>query len=315
MTTGPAMTGQISEDSMTYMQKITPCLWFNQNAEEAVQFYSSAFKNSKTLNTTRYGEAGSEASGQPQGSVMTVTFELEGQEFTALNGGPHFKFTPAVSFFVNCENEQGIDELWAKLSAGGSVLMGLDKYPFSKKFGWVQDKYGVSWQMTLTGQKTKISPFLLFVGEQNGKAEEAMTFYTSLFENSGITKVVPYGAGQGEKEGNVQHAVFSLGGQELMAMESGRDHRFAFTPAISLFVKCETQAEVDRLWNGFTEHGEAGQCGWLTDAYGVSWQIVPKVLPEMLLDRNPRKSETVMRAMVQMNKLDIDTLKQAYTST
>src|SRR6266404_4232901 len=101
------------------MQKITPCLWFNDNAEEAVKFYTSIFKNSKTKGVARYGEAGAKASRRPQGSVMTVSFELDGQEFLALNGGPHFKFSPAISFIANCKTQQEIDELWAKLSAGG----------------------------------------------------------------------------------------------------------------------------------------------------------------------------------------------------
>jgi len=158
------------------MQKITPFLWFDNQAEEAVNFYTSIFKNSKIKSVSRYGEAGAEASGRPKGTVMTVTFELEGQEFIALNGGPHFKFTEAISFVVNCESQDKVDELWEKLS----------------------------------------------------------------------------------------------------------------------------------------EDGEKGQCGWLKDKYGVSWQIVPTVLGEMLQDKDPMKSEKVMEALLQMGKIDIKTLKQAY---
>ena len=158
------------------MQKITPCLWFDDKVEEAVNFYVSTFKNSKVGSIARYGEAGAKVSGRPKGSVMTVTFELEGQEFLALNGGPHFKFSEAISFMVNCETQEKIDEMWEKLSAGG----------------------------------------------------------------------------------------------------------------------------------------EKGQCGWLKDKYGLSWQIVPPVLGEMLQDKNSAKSERVMKAMLQMHKLDIKTLRQAY---
>ena len=158
------------------MQKINPCLWFDDKAEEAARFYVSIFKNSKLGNITRYGESGAEVSGRPTGSVMTVTFEIEGQEFVALNGGPHFKFSEAISFMVKCETQKEIDEMWEKLSQGG----------------------------------------------------------------------------------------------------------------------------------------KEGQCGWLKDKYGLSWQIVSPVWDEMLRDKDVKKSERVMKAILQMSKPDIKTLKQAY---
>lgn len=158
------------------MQGITPFLWFDNQAEEAASFYTSLFKNSRVLNVARYGEAGAEVSGIPRGTVMTVTFELDGQEFTALNGGPAFTFSEAISFMV----------------------------------------------------------------------------------------------------------------------------------------KCETQEEVDRLWERLTEGGEAGECGWLKDRYGVSWQIVPTALGEMLQDSDPRRSERVTAALLKMKKIDIEKLRQAY---
>src|SRR3972149_7990491 len=161
---------------MTIKQKITPFLWFDDKAEEAVNFYVSIFKNSKIGSIARYGEAGAEVSGRQKGTVMTVTFQLDGQEFVALNGGPIFNFSPAISFVVNCE----------------------------------------------------------------------------------------------------------------------------------------TQEEVDRLWERLSEGGEREQCGWLKDKYGVSWQVVPTVLGEMLQDKDAERSERVMKAMLQMNKIDIEGLKKAY---
>jgi predicted 3-demethylubiquinone-9 3-methyltransferase (glyoxalase superfamily) len=158
------------------MQKINPFLWFDDKAEEAVKFYTSVFKNSKIGSVTRYGDAGAEVSRRPKGTVMTVTFELEGEEFIALNGGPHFTFSPAISFVVNCETQEEVDNLWEKLSEGG------------------------------------------------------------------------------EKE----------------------------------------------------------QCGWLKDKYGLSWQIVPAVLGEMMQGKDSMKSGKVMKALLQMDKIDIETLKQAY---
>jgi predicted 3-demethylubiquinone-9 3-methyltransferase (glyoxalase superfamily) len=122
------------------MQKITPCLWFDDNAEEAVHFYTSIFKNSRITGVSRYGEEGAKISGRPVGSVLTVTFELEGQAFTALNGGPLFKFSPAISFMANCKTQEEIDHLWEKLSAGGRI----------EQCGWLQDKFGISWQIVPT---------------------------------------------------------------------------------------------------------------------------------------------------------------------
>ena len=158
------------------MQRITPCLWFDSQAEKAAKFYTSIFKRSKIVSIARYGKEGSKASGRPKGTVMTVLFQLEGQEFLALNGGPQFKFSEAISFIVNCRTQKEIDEYWKKLSAGG----------------------------------------------------------------------------------------------------------------------------------------EEGPCGWLKDRYGMSWQIVPAVLGEMLQDKDPEKAERVMKAMLQMKKIDVKALKEAY---
>jgi predicted 3-demethylubiquinone-9 3-methyltransferase (glyoxalase superfamily) len=290
------------------MQKISPFLWFDGQAEEAAKFYTSLFADSKILRTVRYGESGP----GPKGTVMTVSFKLEGQEFVALNGGPQFTFTPALSFFVTCTSENEIDALWKNLSERGKVLMELQKYPFSEKFGWVSDRYGLSWQLNLAGNQKRITPFLMFVGKQHGKAEEAMSFYTSLFEHSSIDQVERYGAVEGETEGTVVHGKFSLAGQQFMAMDSNREHQFTFTPALSLFVACETQAEVDEFWEKLSSGGTKDQCGWLQDRYGVSWQVVPTVLIELLGDPDPVRAQKVMEAMLKMKKLDIKELQQAY---
>jgi predicted 3-demethylubiquinone-9 3-methyltransferase (glyoxalase superfamily) len=243
---------------------------------------------------------------------MSATFLLDGLEFIALNGGPQFKFSPATSFFVECETRGEVDEAWKKLSKGGTVLMELAAYPFSEKFGWVQDKFGVSWQLNLAGRKQTITPFLMFVGEQHGKAEEAMSFHISLFKNSSITRIERYGAGEAEAEGTVKHARFALNGQQFMAMDSGRKHPFTFTPAISFFVSCETQKEIDYFWEKLSAGGEKDRCGWLKDKFGVSWQIVPPILGEFLNDEDEEKSERVMKAMLEMDKLDIKALRRAY---
>ena len=290
------------------MQKITPFLWFNDHAEEAMTFYTSIFQDSMIESISRFGD---DVPG-PKGKVMTGTFRLAGQEFMALNGGPQYQFTPATSFFVVCQDEKEIDALWEKLSAGGTVLMELGRYPFSEKFGWLNDRYGLSWQLSQAGLQQKITPFLMFVGDQAGRAEEAIRFYTAVFTNSTTINIQHYGAGMGEPEGTVQHAVFKLNGEEFMALDSGQGHAFTFTPAVSFFVSCETQEEVDYFWEKLSEGGEKGPCGWLTDPFGVSWQIVPTILGVLMNDPDPEKARRVTQAMLQMGKIDIAGLKRAY---
>ena len=152
----------------------------------------------------------------------------------------------------------------------------------------------------------KITPFLWF----NDQAEEAVNFYVSIFKNSRIVRVSRYGdAGPGPK-GSVMSATFELEGQQFYALNGGP--QFSFTPAISLFVNCEGQAEVDELWDKLSAGGRKDRCGWLQDKYGLSWQIVPSVLGKLLGDKNPSKSSSVMKAMLQMDKLDIARLQQAY---
>jgi predicted 3-demethylubiquinone-9 3-methyltransferase (glyoxalase superfamily) len=152
----------------------------------------------------------------------------------------------------------------------------------------------------------KITPFLWF----DGKAEEATNFYASIFKNSKIGSITRYGENGPGPKGTVMSATFQLEGQEFMALNGGP--QFTFSPAISFFVNCETQEEADELWENLSEGGEKQRCGWLKDKYGVSWQIVPTALGKMLNDPDPAKSGRVMKAMLQMDKIDIDRLKQAY---
>jgi predicted 3-demethylubiquinone-9 3-methyltransferase (glyoxalase superfamily) len=298
------------------MRSIHPCLWFDTEAEEAVQYYVSLFENAKVTDTTRYTGIGSEIHGKHAGEVMTVGFELDGEKFTALNGGPHFSFTPAISLFVVCESAAEVDRLWRGLEEGGQVLMPLDKYGWSDRYGWVQDRFGLSWQVFLgkyddVGQK--ITPCFLFVGKQQAKAEEAVHFYASGFKPSKITGILHYGDGEEGPKGTVKHAQFSLRDNVFMAMDSHLEHDFSFNEAFSLVVECETQEEVDCFWRHLSDGGEIQQCGWLKDRYGVSWQVVPKILFEMLGDHDSPGTRRVTEAMLRMKKLEIAGLKKAYT--
>lgn len=294
------------------MQRIIPFLWFDNNAEEAAKFYGTAFKNSKSGNTTRYDESGAKVSGKPKGSVMTVPFELAGQQFIALNGGPTFKFTQALSFFVQCETENEIDKLCEILSEDSpKIFWPLKEYPFSKKYAWVTDKFGFSWQLNFTGSKQKITPFLMFDGKQLGKGEEAINFYTTVFPNSHIDSVVHYGPENKQCEGLVVHGVFKLSGQEFIAMDSGLPNNINFNESLSFVVNCDNQEEVDYYWNKLSSVPESEQCGWLKDKYGVSWQIVPTILPKLLSDKDAAKSKRAVQALLKMKKINIDELKRA----
>lgn len=297
------------------MRKIIPFLWFDQNAEEAINFYVSIFGNSKILNVSRYDDASSKAAEMPEGLVMSIDFELEGQSFGALNGGPMFKFNPAMSFFVNCESKEEVDRLWSKLSDGGEVMMELGKYPYSDWYGWIQDKYGVSWQLFQGRQsQQKIVPALMFSGDLKGRAEEAVQFYTSLFKNSSVSIMARYEEGDmGGRAGAIKHANFYVDGYNMIAMDNFMEQaNYSFAQGVSLMINCRDQAEVDFFWEKLSEGGQTSQCGWTMDKYGIPWQVVPTILGELLNDPDPVKAKRVMEAMLKMTKIEIEDLKKAY---
>lgn len=285
-------------------QKIYPCLWFDGQAEQAAGFYTALFPASRVSRTARVTESVAKASGQQAGSVLTVDFELDGHRVLALNGGPHFKFTPALSFFVCRNDEQEIDRLWASLSSGGELRMPLDRYPWAEKYGWTADRFGVEWQLMLSPGKQKIAPAFLFVREQFGKGQEAIDFYRSVFRNSEIESIA-----RDEATKSVQHCAFSLEGTDFALMEGPGEHNFTFTPAFSLVVDCQDQAEIDAYWSKLSDGGTTEQCGWLKDKYGVSWQVVPSSLGSLI--SQPGKADKVMAALMGMHKLDMGILEAA----
>jgi predicted 3-demethylubiquinone-9 3-methyltransferase (glyoxalase superfamily) len=291
------------------MQTITPHLWFDKEAKEATDFYTSIFPDSAIKNTTTIHNT-------PSGAAHIVSFELLGQALMAISAGPLFKFTPAVSFLVACKMKEEIDALWGKLAEGGSALMALGEYPFSEKYGWLQDRYGLSWQLMFMGDRPlgqRIIPTLMFVGAQYGEAEDAINFYTSVFHNARVGDIVRYGKGEApDREGTVKHAAFTLEGQEFAAMDSARAHNFSFNEAISFMVYCNTQAEIDYYWEKLSAVPEAEQCGWLKDRYGLSWQVVPTAMDEMLRSPDEKKVARVTEAFLQMKKFDLAALQKAY---
>jgi predicted 3-demethylubiquinone-9 3-methyltransferase (glyoxalase superfamily) len=297
------------------MQKITPCLWFDRNAEEAMNFYCSIFPDSQIYKIHRYPSEGLEGPMKGfENQVLTGVFQLAGMMFHALDGGPIFKFTPANNFMVSCETAEETREIFNKLNEGREPLMPLQKYPFSEMYGWTADKYGLSWQVGMMPgpAKQKITPGFMFVQKNFGKVEEALNFYTTLFKNSSIDMVAKYEEGEGDEVGKVKYSAFTLEGMQFSAMESSGPHHFDPNEAISFQVDCADQAEIDYFWNAMTaDGGMESQCGWLKDKYGFSWQIVPEMLGGMLNDPDQDKVQRVTHAFLQMKKLDIAALEAA----
>jgi predicted 3-demethylubiquinone-9 3-methyltransferase (glyoxalase superfamily) len=291
------------------MQKITPHLWFDKEAKEAAAFYTSLFSNSAVKHTATLHNT-------PSGSVDLVSIELSGQEFRSMSAGPLFKFTPAISFLVACDTKKEVDALWRQLSKGGSALMELGEYPFSERYGWTADRYGLSWQVMFMGErkiKQKITPTLMFVGTQCGKAEEAINFYASLFHNARVGRVLRNGKNEEpDREGTIKHAGVTLEEQEFAIMDSAHAHNFTFNEAISLMVNCDTQDEIDYYWEKLSADPKAEACGWLKDKYGLSWQVFPRDLEQMVTDSDQKKVARVTEAFLKMKKFDIAKLKEAY---
>lgn len=297
-------------------QKITPHLWFDREAKEAAEFYTSLFPDSKVMNVSTLHDT-------PGGDTDIVSFKLWGYQFMAISAGPLFKFNPSISFMVNFDPSQDtdaktrIDEVWNKLMEGGKALMPLDKYPFSERYGWVQDKYGLSWQLILTNpegeERPIIIPSLMFVGDKAGKAEEATDFYLSVFKNAKRGAIARYSADQApDKEGTVMFTDFKLEGQWFAAMDSAQKHDFAFNEAVSLLVNCEDQKEIDYYWDKLSAVPESEQCGWLKDKYGVSWQIAPADLGEMMERGSEEQIARVTQAFLKMKKFNLAELQKTY---
>jgi predicted 3-demethylubiquinone-9 3-methyltransferase (glyoxalase superfamily) len=265
-----------------------PCLWFDGQAKAAAELYCSLFENSRIT----------------MHSPMVVNFELNGQKFMGLNGGPMFTINPSISMSATFDSVQKVNEAWNKLADGGKVMMDIGTYDWSERYGWLQDRFGLSWQISV-GKVHEIKPSFMFVNNQFGKAEAAVHFYTTVFDNSSIEAMSHYPDGK-----NVLYAEFNLKQHNFIAMDGPGEHLFSFNEAVSLVVDCENQQEIDYYWNKLLgDGGQEGQCGWLKDKYGVSWQIIPTIMGKLMTD--PDKAPRVMNELMKMKKMDIQTLVSA----
>lgn len=278
------------------MKALYPCIWMNNNAQQAAEFYCSVFPDAKIEDN----------------NPMVTTWSSLGEKFMLLNGGPRFRPTPSISFYSIFPEENQIQQIWDKLADGGMVMMPLDSYPWSKKYGFLQDRYGLSWQLETNvpeGAKQRFIPAFMFTGDQFGRAEEAIQRYSEIFPDSSTCFISRYGNDAGDQSGKINHAQFFLSGQRFAAMDSSLDHKFNFTEGLSLVVPCEDQSEIDFFWEKLTDGGQESQCGWLKDKFGVSWQIVPANLSQLISD--PQKGSRVVEAFMKMKKFDIAALENA----
>lgn len=280
---------------------IHPCLWYDGNAKTAAEFYCSLFPNSKITTDT----------------PLVVNFNLDGQKFMGLNGGPTFKPNPSISFFVISESNDEINELYKQLSEGGMVMMPLDKYDWSEQYAFIQDRYGLSWQIMkgkYSDVNQKITPCFLFTDERFGKAEESVKFYTGIFPGSSVSGILLYQENEGAQvKGKVKHSQYIIDDKVFMAMDGAGEHKFGFNEAVSFVVECSNQEEVDYYWDKLTaDGGQESMCAWLKDKFGVSWQIVPAKLGELIGSPDKEKAGRAMQAMLKMKKIIITDLEKAY---
>lgn len=272
------------------MQRIVPNIWCQGSANDVGNFYAATFPDTSMEVTAFYPEEDlpdfqKDFAGQP----LVVDVTVSGYQLRLINAGGEFRPTPAISFIINMDpSAHGGEELtrgeimrmWDALADGGQVRMALGEYPHSLLYGWVEDRFGVNWQLMLTDPagepRPLVVPQLLFTGA-DVQAQQAIELYTRRLPDSSPGMVVPQG-----DSGGVMYAEFTLAGQRFSAMDGGTIHDFTFSPGLSLEVDCTDQEEIDSLWEALSAVPEAEQCGWLVDRFGVSWQIVPVNMGELM---------------------------------
>lgn len=290
------------------MQKIIPHLWYDKEALEAATWYTELFEDSKIIQTSIISDT-------PSGDAQTVDFQLAGMRFCAISAGPYFSINPSISLMVACTSPEEVDRLHSSLSAGGIELMPLGEYPFSKRYAWVQDKYGLSWQLMLVDsdkEQQRIRMSLLFAGEACGKAEEALDYYASVFEGAEKGYVNYYQKGEvPEERAVINYSELNVDGNQIVIMDHGMGGDFTFNEAFSLMVSCKDQEEIDYFWEKLSFVPESEQCGWVKDQFGLSWQIVPERMDEIMEGTTEDGRKRVMDALLKMKKLDIAALEKA----
>ncbi len=280
-------------------QRIIPAIWCDGTADEAARFYADVFREGSVVE---------------QAPGLAATVSIHGFGLSLINGGDQYAPNPSISCILNFDpllfggEDQArayLDELYERLSGGG-VLMELGEYPFSARYTWVRDRFGMTWQLMLTDPAGEPRPFILpafmFGGTNHANAEEATEAWIALFDDTRRGALRRYEEGGPMEAGTVMFTDFTLHGTWMAAMDSGTFHDFTFTPGVSMIVSCRDQEEIDRYWAGLSAVPEAERCGWCVDRWGVSWQVVPHNIAELMAD------VAVREKILQMGKIDLTRL-------
>jgi predicted 3-demethylubiquinone-9 3-methyltransferase (glyoxalase superfamily) len=288
------------------MNKIIPHFWYDTDAMEAVKLYTRIFDDSEIIESTIIEDT-------PSGDAEVVEFKLAGSRFSAISAGPYFKFNPSVSLMVYLKRSEDVDRICEALVKGGSELMPLGEYSFSKRYAWISDQYGLNWQLMLSDKfelDQVIVPSLLFSNKTCGRAGEAIDHYLSVFPESEKSTVSSYEAGEAmDDRAKINYSEINLLGEKLILMDHGMGGDFDFNEAVSFQVMCDDQAEIDYYWEKLSFYSEAEQCGWIKDKFSVSWQIVPANLNQIMARETKEEVKKVTQMMLGMKKIEIDKLK------
>ena len=280
-------------------QRIIPAIWCDGTADEAARFYADVFREGSVVE---------------QAPGLAATVSIHGFRLSLINGGDQYAPNPSISCILNFDpllfggEDQArayLDELYERLSGGG-VLMELGEYPFSARYTWVRDRFGMTWQLMLTDPAGEPRPFILpsfmFGGTNHANAKEATEAWIALFDDSRRGVLYRYEEGGPMAAGTVMFTDFTLRGTWMSARDSGASHDLTFTPGVSMIVSCRDQEEIDRYWTGLSAVPEAERCGWCVDRWGVSWQVVPDNIAELMADAATREK------ILQMDKIDLTRL-------
>ncbi len=276
-------------------QRIMPAIWCGA-VDEAAEYYAETFRDASVVD---------------QLPGLAATVEVGGFKFSLVGGDDSYAPNPSISGILNFDPllfgdekqaRSHLDELYERLSVGG-VLTELGEYPFSRRYAWVRDRFGFTWQLMLTDPAGEPRPFIvpsfMFGGPNHLHAEEATTSWIELFDDSRRGSLHRHGQDAHLDEGSVMFTDFTLRGTWCAAMDSGALHDFTFSPGVSMVVTCRSQEEIDRFWAGLSAVPEAERCGWCMDRWGVSWQVVPENIGELMAD------ETTRGRILQMGKIDL----------
>ena len=280
-------------------QRIIPAIWCDGTADEAARFYADVFREGSVVE---------------QAPGLAATVSIHGFRLSLINGGDQYAPNPSLSCILNFDpllfggEDQArayLDELYERLSGGG-VLMELGEYPFSPRYAWVRDRFGMTWQLMLTDPAGEPRPFILpsfmFGDANHANAEEATATWIALFDDARRGALRRYEEGGLMEAGTIMFTDFTLRGTWMAAMDSGAFHDFTFTPGVSMIISCRDQEEIDRYWTGLSAVPEAERCGWCVDRWGVSWQVVPDNIAELMADAATREK------ILQMGKIDLTRL-------